>query len=133
MGEQKADNVVLASSGVKGGAVEVGMRVLLLDAAPKPPDGGSVGNARPVRAPLRSPTGEEASHTTKTVNDEGTRVSLGRKHAGPLCVVVDSQLDGLLAGGVVANEQFHTCGASDGDTGSVTVFEDDEAGLVVVI
>ena len=50
----------------------------------------------------------------------------------PLVVIVDGQLNGLLLGVVVANKRLHACGASDGEVSSVTVFDDDEAGLVVV-
>jgi hypothetical protein len=119
--------------GGPGDVVEVGVRIFRLDERPEPPDGGGVCDVRPFQAPFRSPRVEEANHATESVNDEGARVPLGGEDARTPIVIVDGQLHGLLFGVVVANKRIHACGASDGEISSVTVFEDDEAGLVVVI
>ena len=119
--------------GGPGGTVEVGVLVLRLDAGPEPIHGGRICNVRTLQAFFRSPTVEEANHATKSVNDEGARVSLGRENAGALVIIIDSEFFGLLFGVVVANKRLHACRTSDGEVGSVTVFEDDEAGLVVVV
>ena len=115
--------------GGPGDAVEVGVRIVRLDERPEPPDGGGVCDVCLSKPPFevpewRRPTMRPSPSTMREPESPWLR---------PLVVIVDGQLDGLLLGVVVANKRVHDCGASDGELSSVTVFDDDEAGLVVVI
>jgi len=64
-------------SPLPGGAVEVGVRIPLLDATNEPPDRGSIGDMGTGEVILRLPRVEEANHATEAIEDKGARISLG--------------------------------------------------------
>lgn len=64
-------------SPLPGGAVEVGVRILLHDARNEPVGRGAIGDVGTGQAAaLRLPRVEDSDHTAEVVEDKGARVSV---------------------------------------------------------
>ena len=64
-------------SSLPGDTVEVGVRIIRLDATNEPPCRGSIRDVGTGRAAFRLPRVKEANHAIEAVEDKGARVSLG--------------------------------------------------------
>jgi hypothetical protein len=123
-------------SSLPGGAVEVGVREVLLDLGQEVPARRAVSNMVTGRATFvfsRVELPNDESFAVLRMPDDGARVSFSREDFGILeARVVDTELDRHDTD--IGESKGHQAGvASDGQVGSVSVFTDDKAALAFAI
>ena len=103
-----------------------------LDPFTETPVGGPIRDVGYRRTNLRLARMEQGHHFSFPVEDEGTRVALGRERAELLVIVINGDFDRPDAV-VVAHKRLKSGAAANGEIGRAAVLHDDDAGLPFVV